>query len=342
MFPGCSEHCNAEETLNEYFWNIACWLGWHHTGKYRDAAQSICNLMFNMPNETPLVFHNSSNYDYHFIIKELASKFEGQFECLGHSTEKYKTFSIPIPKKVTKIDRDGNESVVTTSHKIKFIDNVRFTVTSSSNHLDNLTEGIHKIKCKDCDCFVECEGVKDNLVKYKCLLCNKDYSSKIAEELKKRFKNTFKFSNNDINKLILLSRKGAYPCEYMNEWEKLNETTFSQIEEIYSNLKMEDVTDADYRHAKGVCKDFNMKKLGEYHDLYLKSYTLLLADVFQNFRKMCLNIYHLAPAKFLSVSELAWKADLKRTKVKLKLLTDIDMLLMVEKRIRRGICHTIY
>ena len=140
----------------------------------------------------------------------------------------------------------------------------------------------------------------------------------------------------------MLSRKGAYPCEYMNEWEKLNETTFSQIEEFYSNLKMEDVTDADYRHAKGVCKDFNIKKLGEYHDLYLKSYTLLLADVFQNFRKMCSNIYHLAPAKFLSVSELAWKADLKRTKVKLKLLTDIDMLLMVEKRIRRGICHTIY
>ena len=66
-----------------------------------------------MPNETPVVFHNGSSYDYHFIIKELANDFEGQFECLGENTEKYKTFSIPIENEVAKIDKDGNESVVT-------------------------------------------------------------------------------------------------------------------------------------------------------------------------------------------------------------------------------------
>ena len=68
-----------------------------------------------MPNDIPVVFHKGSNYDYHFIIKELANKFEGQFECLGENTEKYKSFSIPIEKEVTKIDKDGNESVVTIS-----------------------------------------------------------------------------------------------------------------------------------------------------------------------------------------------------------------------------------
>ena len=77
------------------------------------------------------------------------------------------------------------------------------------NLVDNLAEGIYKIKCKDCDCLLEYESVKDNLIKYKCLSCNKDYSNKLHEKLKKRFKNTFKLSYN-INKFILLLRKGVY------------------------------------------------------------------------------------------------------------------------------------
>ena len=92
--------------------------------------------------------------------------------------------------------------------------------TSLSNLADNLAEVIHKIKCKDCEYFLEYESVKDNLVKCKYLSCNKDYSNKLDEKLKKRFENTFKFSNNDINKFILLLlylRKGVYPYEYMDE-----------------------------------------------------------------------------------------------------------------------------
>ena len=123
--------------------------------------------------------------------------------------------SIPIEKEVIKIDKDGNESVVTISYEAKLIDSERFMATSLSNLVDNVTEGIHKIKCKDCDCFLEYESVKDNSINYKCLSCNKDYSNKIDEE--KRFKNTFKFSKNDINKFILLLRKRIYPYEYMDE-----------------------------------------------------------------------------------------------------------------------------
>ena len=88
--------------------------------------------------------------------------------------------------------------------------------TSLSNLVDKLTERIHKIKCKDCDSFLEYESVKDNLIKYKCLSCNKSYSNKIDEELKIRFKNIFKFSNNGINKFILMLRKGVYPYEYIH------------------------------------------------------------------------------------------------------------------------------
>ena len=124
------------------------------------------------------------------------------------------------------------------------------------------------------------------------------------DELKKRLKNIFMFSYNDINKFILLLRKGVYPNEYMDEWK-----TFSEIlpekEEFYSNLNMEDITDADYMHVKRARKDFEINKIVKYYDLCLKSDTLLLADAFENVRKMCLKIYYLDPLKFLSAPELA-------------------------------------
>ena len=109
-----------------------------------------------------------------------------------------------------------------------------------------------------------------------------------------------------LNKFILLLRKGVYPYEHMDEWEKFNETSLHAEEELYSDLNIEDNTDADYMHAKRVCKKFEIKSLDEDHDLYLKSDTLLLAEVFGNFRKICLQIYHLDPVKFLSAPGLAW------------------------------------
>ena len=115
----------------------------------------------------------------------------------------------------------------------------------------------------------------------------------------------------------------------MDDWEKFNETSLPE-KDFYSHLNMEDITDVDYAHAKRVCKDFEIKRLGEYHDLCVQSDTLLLADVFESFRNMCINIFELDPAKFLSTPGLAWQATFKKTKVKLDLLTDIDMLLMVE------------
>ena len=123
----------------------------------------------------------------------------GNLNVLGKIQEKYKTFSAPIEKEVTNIDKDGNESVVTISYKVKFFDSTRFMASSLSSLANNLAKEIYKIKCKDCDCFLEYESAKDNLIKYKCLSCNKDFSNKIDEELKKRFKNTFNFSSNDIN-----------------------------------------------------------------------------------------------------------------------------------------------
>ena len=120
-----------------------------------------------MPNEIPVVFHNGSNYNYHFIIRELANEVEGQFECLGENTENYKSFSVTTEKEVTKFDKEGNENIIILSYKIKFINSARFMGSLLSNLVDNLaftnSQRIHKIKCKDCDCFLEYESVRDKI-----------------------------------------------------------------------------------------------------------------------------------------------------------------------------------
>ena len=102
---------------------------------------------------------------------------------------------------------------------------------------------------------------------------------------------------------------------------------------------MEDITDVDYKHEKIIFKNLVNKTLGDYHDLYVQCDTLLLSDIFENFRSMFIKVYELDPAHFLSAPELAWQACLKKTEVKLELLTNVDMLLMVVKGIRGGICH---
>ena len=137
-------------------------------------------------------------------------------------------------------------------------------------------------------------------------------------------------------------RKGVYPYEYADTWEKFSEISLPSKEDFYSNLNMEDISDIDYRHANNMFKVFKLENLGDYHDLYVQSDTLLLVDVFNNFRNMCLKEYELDPAHFLSLYGLAWQACLKKTNVELELLTDYDMVLMVEEGIRGGICHSIH
>ena len=108
-------------------------------------------------------------------------------------------------------------------------------------------------------------------------------------------------------------RKGVYPYEYMNNWERFNETSLPNKEYFYSNLIMENIDDIDYRHGNNVFKIFGLKNLVEYHDLYVQSDTLLLADAFENIRNKCLEVYELDIAHFLSLPGLAWQAYLKKT-----------------------------
>ena len=100
-------------------------------------------------------------------------------------------------------------------------------------------------------------------------------------------------------------RKGVFLYEYMDDWEKFNKT-LPEKEDFYSHLNIKDVTDADYVHVKRVCKYFEIKNLGKYHDLHVQRDTLLVVDVFENFQNMCFKIYELDPAYFLTAPVLVW------------------------------------
>ena len=213
--------------------------------------------------------------------------------------------------------------------------------TSLSKLVDNLTDNIHNdkyIKCKSNLCFVR--AINEKLI-FKSFNCEKEYEQEFNKELVERFANTYKFCDNDLDKFIMLLRKGVYPYEYIDEWDKFNEKVLPGKESFYCNLTLENISETDYAHANNVFKKFNINNLGEYHDLYVRSDTLLLADIFENFRQSCLKNYELDPAHFVSLPGLAWQACLKKTNVELELLTDYDMLLMVEEGISGGICHAV-
>ena len=211
-----------------------------------------------------------------------------------------------------------------------------------SKLIDNLSEGIHNNTCINCKFCLDYIKTKNEKLILKCFNCKTYYEKDFNKELIKRFASTYEFCNKNLNKFILLLRKVVYPYKYMDNWERFNETLLPSKESFYNNLNMENIDDIDYRHGNNVFKRLKLKNLGEYHDLYVQSDTLLLADVFENFRKTCLKVYELGPAHFLSLPGLAWQPCLKKTNVKLELLTDYDMLLMVEEGIRGGICHSIH
>ena len=183
--------------------------------------------------------------------------------------------------------------------------------SSLSKLVDNLSEGIHNNKCADCKSnldyikttakliSLECKNEKLIL---ECYNCKQRYRKKFNKELIKRFASTYEFCNNDLNKFVLLLRKGVYPYEYADTWEKFSEISLPSKEDFYSNLNLEDISDIDYRHANNVFKVFKLENLGNYHNLYVQSNTFLLSDVFNNFRDMCIKEHELDPAHFFIVT----------------------------------------
>ena len=169
------------------------------------------------------------------------------------------------------------------------------------------------------------------------------------------FIDSFQFMSSSLDKLVsnlpaealkytnkkfkLMTRKGIYPYDYMDSFEKFNKTELPTKEEFYSILNNEHISDEDYSHAQKVWNTFQLQTMGEYHNLYLKSDILLLADVFENFRKTCLQYYKLDPCHYFTSPGLSWDAMLKMTNIQLELMTDIDMFQFIEKGMRGGISY---
>ena len=277
----------------------------HFTGKYRGAAHNSCNLRCKKPLILPVIFHNLQGYDAHLFIKQLA-RLKGDLTCIPTTEEKYISFSISI--KVGEYYSKKLKNILPINFEIRFLDSFKFLQTSLANLVVNLRpEDFH---------------ITNHVIR-------SVYRGVTSRGV----------TGGETPRPHLLTRKGVYPYDYVSSLEKLSETSLPPKEAFYSQLYDTGISDEDYQHAINVWNTFDCKTLRDYHNLYLMTDVLLLADVFENFRKTCLKHYQLDPAHYYTSPGLAWDACLKTTKQKLELLDDYDMLMMFEKGIRGGISH---
>ena len=311
----------------------------HITGKFRGSAHQECNLKLRIKPENikiPVIFHNLRGYDSHFIMQQIGEiakkhaytnkkggKQDLNINAIPNNMEKYMAFML------------GNN--------LTFIDSFQFM----SSSLDKLVENITKCgKCETCkpdSCI--CRSISDrghiiqHLTSYQCLECKN--CKKVGKSCVNPVYNNLKYTSQVFKgkKLDLMSKKGVYPYDHMDCFEKFNLMELPAKEHFYSILNDQDITNDEYDHAKKVWKTFKLKNMGEYHDLYLGSDVLLLTDVFESFRKTCLQYYKLDPCHYFTSPGLSWDAMLKMTNIKLELMTDIDMFQFIEKGMRGGVSY---
>ena len=272
---------------------------------YRDAVKDHCHITGKYRGAA----HNSCN------LKLRINPKTDQIPVVFHNLRGYDAHHLMQAmanlKKEVKCVANNMEKYITISvDGLRFIDSLNFLLAS----LDSLVE----VKVKEVK--EATSELKDRELKYK-------------EKIKEEFKITSTLSNGS----DLLYKKGIYPYEYMDSFEKFSETSLPKKEDFYSKLNDEHITEDEYAHAKEVWKTFDCKTLGDYHDLYVKTDVALLADVFENFRKLCLQQYGLDPAHYFTSPGLSWDALLKKTGVELELFTDLEMHMFVERGIRGGI-----
>jgi hypothetical protein len=265
----------------------------HLTGAYRGAAHQKCNLKFQESRSVPVVFHNLSGYDSHFIIRKIMNAFEGDVHVIPCTDQHYISFTTTV---ADSIEYDPNfEKQSRNTVKFKFLDSYRFMASS----LDKLASYLPSA-CKT--------------------ILHREF---VAAQYR--------------DKVHLLEKKGIFPYDFITSWEKLNCTQLPEKNDFYSKLTESHITDDEYKFALDVWNAFNVKTMGEYADLYLKTDILLLADVFENFRNSCLDVYGLDPAHYFTLPGYSFDAMLRYTRVNIELLTDIDMVMFVENGIRGGI-----
>ncbi|GET54115.1 hypothetical protein RIR_jg31686.t2 [Rhizophagus irregularis DAOM 181602=DAOM 197198] len=272
----------------------------HITGRYRGAAHRGCNLDLSIkPREIhiPVIFHNLSGYDGHIIMQGI-----GAMECEDDID--------PIPYNMEKY-------MTFKLGSLRFIDSLQFMKSSLDKLASNL--GAEKCRAQECSnpqhlwridagrCFAHPENFKIT-------------RSQIPPEL-----------------LEIYLKKGVYPYKYMDDWKKFEKTSLPPKGAFYSKLNETHISDKEYEYAQYVWKKVGCKTMQDYHDIYLKTDVLLLADIFQNFREMALKKYGLDPLWYYSTPGFAWDALFFMTGQRLDLITDQDMYMMVEQKLRGGI-----
>ena len=310
----------------------------HITGKYRGSAHQECNLQLRVDVEKikiPVIFHNLRGYDSHLIMQEIGQivkdyeynnkngkKCQMNINAIPNNMEKYMAFML------------GNH--------LTFIDSFQFMGSSLEKLVTNITNCGKCKTCKPSKCMkinINDENkISQHITSISCGECEncKNKDKDCIDPKYDQLKYTSSMFKN--KKLELMARKGVYPYDYMDSFDKFNSQLPSK-EDFYSILNDKHIKNEEYEHAKNVWNTFNLKNMGEYHDLYLKSDILLLVDVFENFRNTCLEYYKLDPCHYFTSPGLSWDAMLKMTDIKLELITDIDMFQFIEKGMRGGISY---
>ena len=310
----------------------------HITGKYRGSAHQECNLKLRVnPEEVkiPVIFHNLRGYDSHFIMQEIGAIVK-DYEYTNNKGQKCQMNINAIPNNMEKY------MAFMLGNHLTFIDSFQFMMSSLEKLVTNITKCGKCNTCKPDKCMKLNINYKNKTLQHKTSLpCNECKNCKNIDEdcinpKYDKLKYTSKMFKD--KKLDLMARKGVYPYDYMDSFEKFN-SPLPKKEEFFSILNNKHISNEDYEHAKNIWNTFNLKNMGEYHDLYLKSDILLLADVFENFRKTCLEYYKLDPCHYFTSPGLSWDAMLKMTDIKLELMTDIDMFQFIEKGLRGGISY---
>ena len=355
----------------------------HITGKFISILCNDCNLKFKLKKFMPVYVHNLKGYDSHFLIPALNKYGQKDVEitCIPNNEEKYISFSkkiivetqsykakgkkikptgfchdckVKVKGEFSRCYKCGQEhkikmeklpdTVKNITFEIRFIDTLGFMNESLSSLIDNLKISQVDMKSLRARFPDESKDVEDDdkFLAKKYLQLSPDDITRLRDTFTETSK---QFSNDDDFKFMI--SKGVYPYDWVNDYNKLSQTSLPKLGEFYSKLANNHISQEDYTRAQIVWKHFNCKTFKDYHNLYLQADVLLLSDVFENFRKVCQKIYGLDAAYYYTAPGLSWSAFMKFTTEEYKaqgkglffieLITDMDMYQMFEKAIRGGL-----
>ena len=295
----------------------------HWTGHYRGAAHSGCNIALRKTKRLPVIFHNLTGYDAHIIFQSISKVQECKDpKVISKSMEKFIGFTIG---------------------KLCFMDSLQHLSTS----LDKLTSNLAaKALIKGCR-FCQRRGPKKSIERHERIAHKKEIKTEYKHKKKsltltdlfpnlhKNFKKKWKHLPEKA--FEMLTRKGVYPYAYMDSMSKFQETQLPPKESFYNDLSKKAISDEDFEFVHQLWETFNLKNLKELHELYMETDTLLLADVFESYRKSILKNYGLDPVHFYTAPALSWAAGLKFTGVKLEIPSDVNMHIFFDQGLTGGI-----